>query len=499
MSRQPFFGQGPAPQIARMNMQEATAPGKHWGKAIESIGQTVGQAVEKHREHKKAKEKERDFIDSFEARISKSPEFAKSLGLNPDDSVEVRLAGKTYFNNPEARKLSEDFSRFQRDAQTARMNEQFMEQRGMLIDSLENKKVNTEDLNRFLYQDRTPEVELAESQEGPVPIYKMPGKFAERVKAESGYRPTGPTINVATGEVDPRTIPAPQAAQPLPERFQALLNSDLSPEAKAKGIAEMKAEAMAQQKFALEQQKAGMSLTPGETSFDQTFAKSLVEFNEPDVRKGMEQLRGAINSLENSDTLSGPFVSLLPNFFGDRVNPDAAQTREAIEEVVQRNLRLVLGAQFTEREGERLISRAYNPRLEEEQNIERVQRLFKSIEDAMNAKLRQKAYFQRYGTLKGHTGLEAEAAFWGSLGDSPSPASGQPSAGGATPEDIEALRQQIESKTALEVERAATLEGFFADPPVGSEPAGLPPSTPPPLGEVLKDADKLIQGFGPGQ
>jgi hypothetical protein len=466
MARTPFFGRGPAPQIARMNMQAATAPGRNWGAALEGIGQTVGQAVEKHRENKKAKKKERDFIDSFEARISKSPDFAKSLGLNPDDSVEVRLAGKTYFNNPEARQLSEDFSRFQRDAQTAEMNRQIMEQRGMLIESLGDKKVNTEALNRFLYQDRAPEVELAESQEGPVPIYKMPGKFAERVKAsDSGYRPAGPTINVATGEIDPRTIPAPQAAQPLPERFQALLQSDLPPEAKAQGIAEMKAEAMAQQKFDLERQKAGMSLTPGEQSLDQAFAKSLNEFNEPDVRKGMGQLRGAITSLENSDTISGPFISLIPNVIGDRVLPETAQTREAIEEVVQRNLRLVLGAQFTEREGERLISRAYNPRLDEKENIKRVQRLFKSIEDAMNAKLSQKAYFQRYGTLKGHRGLGAEAAFWGSLGDSPSPASGQPPAGGATPQDIDAMRREIERKTALEEARANQGRNFeYAQP-----------------------------------
>jgi hypothetical protein len=112
-----------------MDMPAATALGRNWGAAFESIGQTVGQAVEKHRENKKAKKKERDFIDSFEARISRSPEFAKSLGLNPDDSVEVRLAGKTYFNNPEARQLSEDFSRFQRDAESARMNAQLERQR----------------------------------------------------------------------------------------------------------------------------------------------------------------------------------------------------------------------------------------------------------------------------------------------------------------------------------------------------------------------------------
>ena len=318
----------------------------------------------------------------------------------------------------------------------------------------------------WLQQNRTAGQDLSRFMVGPPPldsaptgqfgpdgreIPTLPGDFAQRVVPEQGFKPTGPSINVATGEV---TTPTPPIAQPLPERFQALLNSNLPPEAKAQGLAAIKAEAMAQQKFALEQQNAGTSLTPGETSFDQTFAKSLVEFNEPDVRKGMGQLREAITSLENSDTISGPLISLIPNVIGDRVLPETAQTREAIEEVVQRNLRLVLGAQFTEREGERLISRAYNPRLNEKENIKRVQRLFKSIEDAMNAKLSQKAYFQRYGTLKGHRGLGAEAAFWGSLGNSPSPASGQPPAGGVTPQDIEAMRREIERKTALEEARA---------------------------------------------
>ena len=46
MARPPFFGRGPAPQIARMDMHAATAPGRNWGAAFESIGQTVGQAVE---------------------------------------------------------------------------------------------------------------------------------------------------------------------------------------------------------------------------------------------------------------------------------------------------------------------------------------------------------------------------------------------------------------------------------------------------------------------
>lgn len=113
MARIPFYGRGPAPQIARMDMQAATAPGRNWGAAFESIGQTVGQAVEKHRENKKAKKKERDFIDAFEARISKNPGFAESYGINSDDTEEIRLTGKTIYNSPEMRPVIQDFSRFQ--------------------------------------------------------------------------------------------------------------------------------------------------------------------------------------------------------------------------------------------------------------------------------------------------------------------------------------------------------------------------------------------------
>jgi len=147
---------------------------------------------------------------------------------------------------------------------------------------------------------------------------------------------------------------------------------------------------------------APIPLTDGEKSRDRKFGEQLVEFNLPDINKGLEQLTEASEALSKSDTLTGPIVSLLPNFVGDRVNPEAAEVREAVEEVVQRNLRLVLGAQFTEKEGERLISRAYNPKLDEAENKKRVERLIKSIQDAAQEKLNMKSYFEKNGTLKGY-------------------------------------------------------------------------------------------------
>ena len=78
--------------------------------------------------------------------------------------------------------------------------------------------------------------------------------------------------------------------------------------------------------------------------------------------------------------------------------------QQGVEEVVQRNLRLVLGAQFTEKEGERLISRAFDPSLSEKENKKRVDRLLNQIEKAANAKQKAAEYFEKHGTLKGFKG-----------------------------------------------------------------------------------------------
>ena len=67
-------------------------------------------------------------------------------------------------------------------------------------------------------------------------------------------------------------------------------------------------------------------------------------------------------------------------------------------------MRLVLGAQFTEREGSRLIERAYNPRLSQKENIVRLERLKKQILDSYNQKKNMIDYFNEKGTFKGYEG-----------------------------------------------------------------------------------------------
>lgn len=147
--------------------------------------------------------------------------------------------------------------------------------------------------------------------------------------------------------------------------------------------------------------------TKGQSAIDSQFANEYVEFKAAggfaDVRKSLEQLREAKEKLEKGG-LTGPVEGRVPDFLRGFINPDSLAVRDTVEEVVQRNLRLVLGAQFTKEEGERLIARAYNEKLSEEENVKRLDRLIKQIETAAKAKAEAVNYFEKHGTLEGFTG-----------------------------------------------------------------------------------------------
>ena len=163
-----------------------------------------------------------------------------------------------------------------------------------------------------------------------------------------------------------------------------------------------------------QQEKDLPKLTKAQEKVDTEFAKDYNEFinrgGTADVEKNLSQLDEAIGALKTSDSMTGPIVGSVPKFARDIINPKSASIQEAVEEVVQRNLRLVLGAQFTEKEGERLISRAYNPRLSEQENIKRLERLSKQIKGAADAKQRAAKYYEDKGTLKGFKGSVPQSA-----------------------------------------------------------------------------------------
>jgi hypothetical protein len=148
--------------------------------------------------------------------------------------------------------------------------------------------------------------------------------------------------------------------------------------------------------------------TVGEDEFDKTAAKELAAYTIgggfSDVQKQLGQLGQVLTNLESSDDITGWFVGSLPESVAPIIAPQAVANRDLVEEVVQRNLRLILGAQFTEKEGERLIKRAYNPKLSEQENARRVANLIKQIHQAAKAKQDAADYFRENRTLRGWGG-----------------------------------------------------------------------------------------------
>ena len=154
--------------------------------------------------------------------------------------------------------------------------------------------------------------------------------------------------------------------------------------------------------------KNKVSLTKGQEAVDKNFAKEYDSFvvggGYADVQKGLKQLKEASTKLDNMDSASGPLIGKAPRWVRGVVASEGLDLQEGVEEVVQRNLRLVLGPQFTAEEGKSLIARAYNPQLDEKTNAKRVNRLIKSIEQAAEAKLAAADYYEEHGTLKGYKG-----------------------------------------------------------------------------------------------
>ena len=150
------------------------------------------------------------------------------------------------------------------------------------------------------------------------------------------------------------------------------------------------------------------NVSPAQKAVDSEFAKTYQEWvtgASTDVAKNLDQLTGAINRLESGrENLTGPLLGKVSPENRAMINSGSVDVQEMVQEVAQRNLRLILGPQFTEREGDRLIARVYNPSLDEKINAKRARVLFNQIQMAAKDKQRASEYFEKKGTLAGYKG-----------------------------------------------------------------------------------------------
>jgi hypothetical protein len=153
------------------------------------------------------------------------------------------------------------------------------------------------------------------------------------------------------------------------------------------------------------------NLTPLQAKVEEKSAQDLVDFTVgggfSDVQKGLTQLENAKQVLQQQP--EGKITGKLVGVQDDTgllkyTNPVAQDTKEQVQEIAQRNLRLILGPQFTAKEGEALINRVYNPALPQSVNVKRLDLLQEQMSSAAKTKQEAVEYYNTNGTLKGFTG-----------------------------------------------------------------------------------------------
>jgi hypothetical protein len=142
---------------------------------------------------------------------------------------------------------------------------------------------------------------------------------------------------------------------------------------------------------------------------------------------GLEVLRGARDALRSGRTsLTGPIpggIQSIPGvgrWLGAAFFPPSANLRDLVEQTIQNDLRPVLGSQFTEREGERLIARTFNVNLQEPENAARLDALIRQLEGALESKKALAEHYRRFGTVSNFDGPIFYTADSFGFGETPS-------------------------------------------------------------------------------
>lgn len=120
--------------------------------------------------------------------------------------------------------------------------------------------------------------------------------------------------------------------------------------------------------------------------------------------ENLKKLDESLDTLRNKN-VTGAIIGLTPNAVLSVLNPEALNLQDNIRSIVFQGLKATLGAQFTEREGNRLVEAAFNPMLSEEMNIVRLERMRERIKTMIESKQAAVTHFQNEnGDMSGYTG-----------------------------------------------------------------------------------------------
>ena len=150
------------------------------------------------------------------------------------------------------------------------------------------------------------------------------------------------------------------------------------------------------------------NLTKGQEHADKAFGKEYQDWVSggfANVQGNLAKLKGSIDSIANPNTEVGSVIA--PEFIRARTNKESVRVEQDVGNVVFQSLKEILGGQFTEKEGQKLVQQTYDPRLSDEDNRAKVQASYDKLTALAEAKQKAVKYFSENGTLKGFQGSDA--------------------------------------------------------------------------------------------
>ena len=142
-------------------------------------------------------------------------------------------------------------------------------------------------------------------------------------------------------------------------------------------------------------QDADAGLTSGQDKLLEEMAKSLSPWytgGRQQAEANLNTYDSLVNKLTSGEVTTRNISDLTPealgisDLFRQIVNPSGQEAVDRVRQVVFQGLKDTLGAQFTQREAERLVSASYNPALDEATNIARLKDARNVLADVINAK-----------------------------------------------------------------------------------------------------------------
>tara|TARA_R100001594_G_scaffold150480_1_gene211859 strand:- start:1380 stop:2834 length:1455 start_codon:yes stop_codon:yes gene_type:complete len=150
------------------------------------------------------------------------------------------------------------------------------------------------------------------------------------------------------------------------------------------------------------------TLSPADIKFDEAAGGKLATFmleDYPQQLANIEKIDDVI-AIMKSQEVTGAVEGGTPFALKVFTNPESIGVEDDIRSIIYQSLRATLGAQFTEKEGERLVAATFNKYLSEEVNIKRLERLREETVRGLDTKVDMYNHLKENGTLKNWEGTD---------------------------------------------------------------------------------------------